>query len=327
MKNDNYRMLTYAKGKDNRLVNIDEVPNGKDCGCICPCCNEPLWAYNGNDPDSPGRHPRHHFKHEKSNCSLYYETTLHLLAKEIIRENKTVMLPRYKELEEKRVQFRDVEVEERNDVITLQPDCVGITDEGNRVHIEIFVTHRVDERKRCKIIENSINCVEIEIPYDFPLDKEKIKDYIENNANNRVWINYPIGDVESSQIEIRRKEYKKKYMINRIRWFKEHDPDKLISIEDCNNCELNYGMKEFCKYYEGCKYYEELLVCGDEKFIVCDYKKFLIACWGSREKIVISENWKNRYGKKVCPQCGGNIFKAGQFGLTWYCSSCGWRWD
>ena len=42
-------MLTYGlrRGTKNELVYIDEVPNGKDCDCVCPYCQHDLIARNG----------------------------------------------------------------------------------------------------------------------------------------------------------------------------------------------------------------------------------------------------------------------------------------
>lgn len=37
-------LLIYAIGTNGQLVFVDDVPNGKQCGCVCPACNEPLVA-------------------------------------------------------------------------------------------------------------------------------------------------------------------------------------------------------------------------------------------------------------------------------------------
>ena len=36
------KYLKYALNEKGELVHIDSVPNGNDCGCICPACNKPL---------------------------------------------------------------------------------------------------------------------------------------------------------------------------------------------------------------------------------------------------------------------------------------------
>ena len=63
------KMLTYAYGeKRDKLLYIDDVPNGAKCGCFCPCCGEPLVAKNGGK--KVGR--QHHFAHSSgSDCKGY----------------------------------------------------------------------------------------------------------------------------------------------------------------------------------------------------------------------------------------------------------------
>jgi hypothetical protein len=73
-------MLTYALGRDGKLINVDHVPSGQACGCVCPACKEPLVAKN------KGQVRIHHFAHQSgADCNLAYETMLHLLAKEKIQ--------------------------------------------------------------------------------------------------------------------------------------------------------------------------------------------------------------------------------------------------
>lgn len=80
-KNHQALLLSYAIGTNGNLVHIDNVANGKKCGCFCPACQEPLVAKNG------GKKKIHHFAHFSDiNCEFAYETMLHLLAKEKIRK-------------------------------------------------------------------------------------------------------------------------------------------------------------------------------------------------------------------------------------------------
>ena len=69
--------------KDSQMVHINTVPTGKDCGCYCYACKEPLIAKN------KGPLRQHHFAHRHdSDCKSGYQTQLHLLAKEIFLETK-----------------------------------------------------------------------------------------------------------------------------------------------------------------------------------------------------------------------------------------------
>lgn len=80
-KNHQTLLLSYAIDTNGNLVHIDNVANGKKCGCFCPACKEPLVAKNG------GKKKIHHFAHFSDvDCEFAYETILHLLAKEKIRK-------------------------------------------------------------------------------------------------------------------------------------------------------------------------------------------------------------------------------------------------
>jgi hypothetical protein len=83
--------LTYAIDSHGKMVYIEDVPNGLACNCICPQCHEPLISRNG------GEIREHHFAHVSGNeCEGAYETAFHLLAKEIISQAKSVMMPKYR---------------------------------------------------------------------------------------------------------------------------------------------------------------------------------------------------------------------------------------
>jgi hypothetical protein len=75
-------------------------------------------------------------------------SALHKLAEQIIEEEKTVMVPAYKEIDKQKLEFEKVEVEQRVERKDLQPDVVGVTSDGLRWFIEIRNTHEVDEAKR-----------------------------------------------------------------------------------------------------------------------------------------------------------------------------------
>lgn len=256
MRNAGEKVFKYAFNQEGRLVYIDSVPNGKNCGCVCPYCGNELIAKNN------GQYRAKHFAHKGEICAKYHETTLHQLAKEIIKEEKTVMLTAYKTLRPGRIHFKEVEIEERKDLSSLQPDCVGITNEGIRIHIEIFVTHKVDERKKEKIEKNDINSMEIEIPVDFPQDKEKLKDFIEKSIEGRVWVNYPYGD------ELIKQE-KQRTSQNRARWYLNNAREWLRTPTACSRCVLN---KSTTFPWEKCFYQLPDIEYNGERYVVCKYK-------------------------------------------------------
>ncbi len=134
--------LTYALNKQDKMVYIEKVRRGRACGCRCPFCEEPLDAKIGYGGHTP------HFAHQNDKkCKKAYMTALHMLAEQIIEEEKAVMFPVYKEIEGKKMTFKDVEVERRKERKDLQPDIVGVSEDGLRWAIEIRNTHEIKPLK------------------------------------------------------------------------------------------------------------------------------------------------------------------------------------
>ena len=71
------------------LVHVDDAPNGKACGCVCPDpgCGQPLIARNN------GKKKIHHFAHIGGTCAWSAEYLLAELALEVIRERGCVWFP------------------------------------------------------------------------------------------------------------------------------------------------------------------------------------------------------------------------------------------
>lgn len=83
--------LTIALNAKHEWVYIEDVPqNGNQCDCFCPYCHSPLQARK------EGSKRQHHFAHiPNRECNITHESVLHQLAKEIIEEQKAIMVPEY----------------------------------------------------------------------------------------------------------------------------------------------------------------------------------------------------------------------------------------
>ena len=191
--------LTYALDTFGKMVYIGNVERGLSCNCRCPKCNERLVAKLGNGCRQA------HFAHSKdSDCHGSYMTALHTLAEQIIEVEKAVMAPAYKEIGRQRLSFTQVEVEQRVERKDLQPDIVGVTEDGLRWIIEIRNTHEVDESKKAKLIESNITCLEIDVREQ---TLENLKSFILESEEKREWINNPIYDAQI--VEAKRKRVSK----------------------------------------------------------------------------------------------------------------------
>ena len=180
--------LTYALDSSlKKIVYIEDVPNGLACNCFCPQCKEKLIARNGKDNVR-----QKHFAHRGDvNCNGAVMTALHLLSEQILTEEKCVMAPAYKEISASKLFFIDVEIERRNDRSDLQPDVVGVMEDGSRWLIEIKNTHEVNNDKRKKIAESNLCCVEIDVS-EQELNKDSLRAFLVDSCERREWINNPI---------------------------------------------------------------------------------------------------------------------------------------
>lgn len=185
-------ILTYAKDKNNKWVHIDAVENGSACNCYCPHCKKPLFAKNGGDIRE------HHFAHYKGNeCEHAYETTLHLLAKEIIMEEQCIMLPSSddKDYPSGLVKLNNLKEEQWDNVYGIRPDIDGIMENGERLIIEFFVSHKVQRKKIDTIINNNLKCIEIDLNF-VKMDKSSIREFLIKSDKNRKWVTNNIDSIK-----------------------------------------------------------------------------------------------------------------------------------
>ncbi len=176
--------LTYALDESKALVHVDDVAKGNNCKCHCPHCGAPLCAKNA------GQWREHHFAHVHGHeCEGAYESQLHLLAKEVLQETGRIMLPPSNNgyFPSGSVRIKNVEIEKWDDRYGIRPDAEGIMDNGDRLLIEFYVSHKIDGKKRQIIIDNRLKCIEIDINYQ-ALDKVELMDFLSNSDKDRNWI-------------------------------------------------------------------------------------------------------------------------------------------
>lgn len=190
-------LLTRALNEKDEYVNIDSVPNGNKCGCVCPICRYPLTARNGEDMKKS-----HHFAHQPgSDCKANDETVLHKSAKDIIEKYKCVCLPNGECLN-----FDKVDVEFYDEKTKLRPDCIGYY-EDKSLWIEFKRTHAITSNKRKKIIINSIDCIEIDLSKQSYKEESELRDFITNSKKDREWVkgreyrSYKKGQTIHSHVE------------------------------------------------------------------------------------------------------------------------------
>lgn len=242
-------MLTYALSESGKMVSIDSVETGLSCKCRCPKCKEFLIAKHGHGVRVP------HFAHHGDiNCHGAFMSALHKLAEQIVEEEKAVMAPAYKEMRAQKLSFVKTEFEQRNDRNDVQPDVVGVTDDELRWHIEIRKSSEVDDKKKDKLVESRLTCLEIDVKNQ-ELDEEKLKSFLLESTEDRKWINNPNYDL---LIDLGKKEISQKYQ------------GGSFGIKTKGTCSSE------CRYvrnYGKCIYMVESIPYKGIDFVVCDVLK------------------------------------------------------
>ena len=161
---------------DGELIHISEVKSGLAENCLCPKCGSFLVAKKGDIR-------KHHFAHYNfENCLGAQETAIHLLAKEILLQEKCVSLVSSATTDTHNLlRFNKLSIEVRGHGLVF--DAVGYG-EVNDLAIEIKVTHEVDSRKREIVVNNGIRMIEIDLSEFLSCEftREEIKHAVINSA-------------------------------------------------------------------------------------------------------------------------------------------------
>ncbi len=224
--------LTWALNQNGDLVHVDEVPNGNDCGCICPHCKGKLCAKNGGD----GEKMIHHFAHlSGADCVGAVESALHKMAKDILLETKCVYLPdRFDGRSGELHHFDHVEVESYDKDTGLRPDSIGYNGD-DCLWIEFKRTHAVDTKKKGKIISAHIDCIEINLN-GCQLDPIAVKEFLINSSERRTWIRDTsskkrmAGYIRSGTYCNKYEDYDEKNLVTRI--YAMDEDGRLIALQD-----------------------------------------------------------------------------------------------
>ena len=172
--------ITLGKSLDDGSIkHISDVKNGLECNCKCIECEEILIAINNENNVR-----EFHFRHEHdSDCKGGVETALHLLSKQIILENKKILI-------DKDQYFNYSKAIDEYKLGDLTPDIIIENQEGKKWLIEIAVTHKVESEKLDKIKKRNFNCLEIDISkVDKEINRIDMREILIENSNYRTILN------------------------------------------------------------------------------------------------------------------------------------------
>ena len=193
-------LLPFGKDSSGSLVHISHVTTkGLACGLVCPDpnCGRPLVAH------LKGQKKKRHLAHQANSPGCFaLETMLHQHAKQLIAEQKTLLLPAVSHRgvtlkKEVMLTFDSVRLEQRHH--TIVPDILA-TKNDRELLIEIVVTHRCEDKKKAILAEQKLATVEIDLSKlrsfsDLPaLDEAILK------SATRYWVFHP--DIAARELEL-----------------------------------------------------------------------------------------------------------------------------
>lgn len=194
-------MQTFALNDEGRVVHVDEVPRGADCGCRCPACDGPLIARQG---EVRGWHFAHR---ELAECVGAVETSLHRAAKQLLHDEPGLMVPALLVSEEWAapdgsrhpgsalieacwVDFDQVLLEPR--LGRIRPDAMAL--QGSQTWlIEVRVHHAVDAAKAAQIAAVGWPAVEIALDPALCEDwtPQVLRRELLDRHDNKSWLFHP----------------------------------------------------------------------------------------------------------------------------------------
>ena len=208
---DNAIKLKYGI-RNGMVVSIDELSvmdRGLQCHCVCPGCGQELQARIGTGKRQP------HFAHNNTSCDIHsaHQTALHLMAKEIIEQEKKIKLPPiFVKLHDIASELGDYDgytlpdeveaiagtivdcdrviVEKR--LSSIVPDLI-IETHGKQLLVEIAVTHFVDEEKQVRVRQLGIPMIEINLRslVNEQCSRSDLKKILINQPDCKCWIYTP----------------------------------------------------------------------------------------------------------------------------------------
>ena len=242
--------LTYGKNQEGRLVHIEDVPSGLECNCVCPECGVKLIARKGKKNQK-------HFSHiNGADCAGARMTALHMLAQQIIQEEKKIRKPWFKDYckdPSKEIYFESVLLEQRfkTTEINRRPDCVGIIKNGDKqyeVWIEVKVKHAIDEDKRNDIIRHGAICMEIDLSSLLTerYTEDSVRKALFDVYDNKEWINYPELFKKNDEAWRKSEEFKEYQQLKE----QEEREELEVLVDGWMNCELLENAEEIINKIE-----------------------------------------------------------------------------
>lgn len=184
MTNQELHGLDFGLDRNGQMRGIDEVEQGLACNCVCPGCGGQLVARKG-----PVR--MHHFAHQGVSCTTGPETALHRMAKQIVADERRLVLPG----QGTPTPYQDAALPDEMGWPGRRPDVVLWSDSAT-LHVEVTVTHRCDLEKLDEIIRVGVPTIELDLSQAYRRQRlgwtiEQLTDRLIHDPAIRRWLHLP----------------------------------------------------------------------------------------------------------------------------------------
>lgn len=199
--------------ESNQLVDVGSVPKGNNCGCICPSCQTPLVARQGNEKEWHFAHRSQKVHNETTKeCEYSLPVSIRMMIRQLSEKGIDFRTPKYEVVLHYANQgygilktFKHLVTDEK--VVSLKDIQIGVNFSGvivdvvgfvNDVPLVIFVTYKdrqypkeleKPDPPRCGIVRIAVE----EISRKFKDEKKGryikvLEDYLGNEVAGKHWI-------------------------------------------------------------------------------------------------------------------------------------------
>ena len=175
-------VFSWAENAEGRMVHVDDVPRGLQCGCVCPNCHERLVARHG---DVKEHGFAHHSDNRGANLNICYQVVMYKLAEQIIQTQKRIHTPSYYGIfKESDIEFKDVRIDSRYEREDKQPDVIATTYDGKQYLIEFVFQYKVQHKQAFDY--KNLTCLEVDLSNQ---SLETLERFLMESAEDRKWLN------------------------------------------------------------------------------------------------------------------------------------------
>lgn len=228
--------------RDGDPVRISEVESGLECNCICPECKTPLIARKGQIR-------QHHFAHSSdTDCTGGVESSLHWVAKKVLSVQKKIVLPRQLvRIKNERGRFpqhafRVTSAQVETKIGEIVPDVL-IDIYGITLAVEIFVTHKVDEKKADQFRKMGLPAIEIDLSgVDRELPESDIARLVVGGGKHKSWVNFDPNEAPNllfpTPLPIKRNKNVGLRVVGCPKPYRVWEGNRYSAPDDCKGCEF-----------------------------------------------------------------------------------------